>query len=55
MTKSTHEVGTIGYPCSGCEQTFETAEDFSNHFNRSLGVELVCDLSPKAAKKLRKP
>jgi len=42
---------TVGYPCE-CGETFETAEDFSNHFDRS-DPKLICKLSPAAAKKLR--
>ena len=49
----TQKSTTIGYPCSGCSNTFETAEDFSNHFDRS-DPKLICKLSPTAAKKLRK-
>ena len=44
---------TAGYPCD-CGETFETAEDFSNHFDRG-GAKLKCALSPAEAKKLRKP
>ena len=43
---------TVGFPCE-CGETFETAEDFSNHFDRS-DPKLICKLSPAAAKKLRK-
>lgn len=51
MAKETRS--TAGYPCE-CGETFDTAEDFSNHFDRSSG-KLECALSPKEAKNLRRP
>lgn len=48
----THNNGTAGFPCE-CGETYETAEDFSNHFDRSE-PKLKCKLSPKEAKKLRR-
>ena len=57
MAKTNYSVGTIGYPCGGCERTFETSEDFSNHLARVPGGATVigCKLTPAEAKKLRKP
>ena len=53
MADPKSKTATPGFPCE-CGETFETAEDFSNHFDRT-GVKLVCSLSPAAAKKLRRP
>lgn len=52
MTDKADRGATAGFPCE-CGETFETAEDFSNHFDRT-GVQLKCILSPAAVKKLRK-
>jgi hypothetical protein len=43
------------FPCV-CGETFETAEDFGNHFSRVIGGTTIngCALSPRETKKLRK-
>jgi hypothetical protein len=57
MPKTDYSVGTIGYPCSGCGHTFDTAEDFTNHHARAVGGATIvgCKLKPAEAKKLRRP